>query len=65
MQSSTWLPINLYELGLEQNLNLTGNGEYGFDSVGLELADSGGLTLGHQIVAGTHKSQNVINYPGD
>lgn len=52
MQSSTWQAVNLYELGLESNLNYTGNGEYGVDTVGLQLPNSAGLTLTHQIVAG-------------
>jgi hypothetical protein len=60
VQSSTWNPISLYELGLEQNLNLTGNGEYGYDTVGLQLANSGGLTLKHQIVAGAYKSSSFL-----
>lgn len=50
--STTWVPINLYELGLETQLNYTGNGEYGFDTVGLQLPNSGGVSLQHQIVAG-------------
>ena len=67
-QSSTWESINLYELGLESNLNYTGNGEYGFDTVGLELPHSGGPTLEHQIVAGNYllpiayPSHNPIGY---
>ncbi|KAK2628788.1 hypothetical protein QTJ16_001891 [Diplocarpon rosae] len=51
-QSSTWIPENLYELGVGSNLNYTGNGEYGFDTVGLQLPQSGGTTLKRQIVAG-------------
>jgi hypothetical protein len=39
-------------LGLEDNLNYTGNGEYGFDTVGLQIQNSGGPTLNHQVVAG-------------
>lgn len=51
-KSSTWTPINLYALDLENDLNYTGNGEYGFDTVGLQLPNSGGISLAHQIVAG-------------
>ncbi|KAE8441242.1 hypothetical protein EG329_005606 [Mollisiaceae sp. DMI_Dod_QoI] len=36
----TWVPVP------------QGNGEYGFDTVGLQLPDSGGISLQHQIVAG-------------
>ncbi|KAG0648252.1 hypothetical protein D0Z07_5497, partial [Hyphodiscus hymeniophilus] len=50
--SSTWIPVNLYELGLDADLNYTGNGEYGFDTVGLQITDSGGVTLNDSIVAG-------------
>jgi hypothetical protein len=52
--SSTWQEAGLYNLGLEDNLNLTGNGEYGYDVVSLNGGNgtSGGLSLGHQIVAG-------------
>ena len=31
---------------------MTGNGDYGFDTVGLEIENSGGLTFPHQVVAG-------------
>ncbi len=51
------MPINLYELGLGSNLNYTGNGEYGFDTVGLQLPNSGGVELKHQIVAGKRPIQ--------
>ncbi|RDW82839.1 hypothetical protein BP6252_03951 [Coleophoma cylindrospora] len=51
--SSTWIPVSLFELGLEDHLNYTGNGEYGFDTVGLQLPQSGGISLEHQVVAGT------------
>lgn len=52
-ESSTWQEAGLYNLGLEDNLNLTGNGEYGYDVVSLNGGNSsGGLSLGHQIIAG-------------
>jgi hypothetical protein len=51
--SSTWTEAGLYNLGLEDNLNLTGNGLYGFDVVSLNGGNSsGGVSLGHQIIAG-------------
>ncbi|KAF2280771.1 acid protease [Westerdykella ornata] len=50
--SSSWKPIGLYNLYLAQELNYTGNGLYGFDTVGLMLQNSGGLTLENQVVAG-------------
>lgn len=51
-ESSTWSEINIFDLGLENNLGYDGNGDYGFDTVGLQIENSGGLTLGHQVVAG-------------
>ncbi|OCL08205.1 acid protease [Glonium stellatum] len=51
-QSSTWKLIGLYDLMLEQQLNYTGNGIYGLDTVGLMLQNSGGLSLTGQVVAG-------------
>ncbi|KAH7336039.1 aspartic peptidase domain-containing protein [Rhexocercosporidium sp. MPI-PUGE-AT-0058] len=51
--SSTWELINLYNLALEDHLDgYTGAGLYGFDTVGLQLPNSGGITLNHSIVAG-------------
>jgi hypothetical protein len=54
-QSSTWVPAgpsNLYPLSLEDPLNYTGNGYYGYDTVGLQLPNSDGISLTHQIVSG-------------
>ena len=51
-KSSTWDNNRLYELVLDKELNLTNNALYGFDSVGLQVDQSGGLELDHQIVAG-------------
>jgi hypothetical protein len=42
----------LFGLALEENLGYDGNGEYGFDTVGLQIQNSGGPILEHQIVAG-------------
>ena len=51
-QSSTWTANGLYELDIETSLNLSGNGQYGFDSIGLGFQDPGSPTLLHQVVAG-------------
>ncbi|TVY55363.1 hypothetical protein LCER1_G005644 [Lachnellula cervina] len=51
-QSTTWESINFYKLELEDILNYTGNGQYGFETIGLELQNSSGPTLTHQVVAG-------------
>ena len=42
----------MFRLGLAKNLNYTGVGSYGFDTVGLGLPNGGGAVLEHQIVAG-------------
>lgn len=50
-KSSTWKHIGQYELKLEEHLGYTGGGPFGFDTVGLQIANSGGITLEHQIMA--------------
>jgi hypothetical protein len=50
--SSSWKSIGLFNLILGHDVDMTGNGLYGFDTVGLMLPNSGGLTLETQIVAG-------------
>lgn len=62
-QSSSWDSIGLYELGLEANLNYTGNGKYGFETIGLEIQNSGGIILSHQIVAGLLLNTILLNHP--
>lgn len=51
-QSSTWKDRGLYAFDLEQNLNYSTNGDFGFDTVGLGLQPSSGPTLENQVVAG-------------
>ncbi|KAF2419597.1 acid protease [Tothia fuscella] len=48
--SKTWKSQGLYDLWIESNLGLTGNAEYGFDTVGLGYPGEGGLALEGQIV---------------
>ncbi|KAK0115902.1 hypothetical protein ONS95_012947 [Cadophora gregata] len=56
--SSTWVSNlanvsnNIYGLGLESALGLTGNGRYGFDDITLGFQGSGGPTLKNQTIAG-------------
>ncbi len=50
--SSTWVSKGIYQLDVETDLGYTGNGDFGFDTVGLEVENSGGLTLTDQLVAG-------------
>lgn len=61
-QSSSWESIGLYELGLDTNLNYTGNGRYGFETVGLQIQNSSGFTLTHQIVAGKRSLAQIFFY---
>lgn len=49
-ESSTWRQIGIYDLDLESHLNITGNGLYGFDTVGLMV--DGNATFENQIIAG-------------
>lgn len=44
-RSLSWKLIGLYDLALESELNLTGNGIMGFDNVGLQIQNSGGVAL--------------------
>lgn len=55
--SSTWVPNDIYNLGLEENLGYSANGQYGKDTVSLGWQGSGGPTLRDQVVAGI-ASQN-------
>ena len=51
-KSSSWELIGLYDLALETELNYTGNGMFGYDNVGLQIQNSGGLNLTKQVVSG-------------
>ena len=44
-RSTTWDPNGFYQLWIEKNLELSGNGEYGWDTVGLGLPGEEGPTL--------------------
>lgn len=50
--SSTWVLNEFFGLFYDSWLNLTGNGEFGFDTVGLSWQGSGGPTLNRTVVAG-------------
>lgn len=50
--SSTWKNIGIYTLVTEDDLGMNDNGLYGFDTVGLGLQNSGGITLQSQVIAG-------------
>jgi hypothetical protein len=53
-QSTTFSAQGVYELFLERNLNYTGAGRFGLDTVGLGLQGEGGSTLDQQIVSVYH-----------
>lgn len=51
--SSTWVAQGFYSLWTERNLNYSGSGEYGFDTVALGIQGGGSaLSLTGQVVAG-------------
>lgn len=50
--SSSWKSIGLYDLQLEHEMNMTGAGNYGLDTVGLMIQNSGGPSFPTQVVAG-------------
>lgn len=52
IQSSTWVPNSLLNLDIDDGLNLAGKGEFGFDTVGLDIQNPNGFTLTDQLVAG-------------
>ena len=56
-QSTSWRSNNasekgLFALGLETNLGYSGNGSYGYDTVGIGWQGSGGPSLNQQVVGG-------------
>jgi hypothetical protein len=51
-QSSTWSSIGQYSLGVEDQLNMSGVGLFGYDNVLLGLATDQNVSIGHQPVAG-------------
>jgi hypothetical protein len=50
--STTWDDIGIYTTDLETNIGINANGMYGFDTVGLQVENSGGIQQTHQVVAG-------------
>ena len=48
--SLTWVANSVYNLGIEDNLGLDTNADYGFDTVTLGWQGSGGPTVEHAIV---------------
>lgn len=50
--SNSWVDAGLFQLDVERNLNYNGNGNSGFDTVGLGWHRSDGPSLEHQVVVG-------------
>ena len=61
--SSTWDEDRIYNLLFEQDLNYTGNGLYGFDTVGLGFANQG-VVIQNQTVAGIVQPDFWMGYIG-
>ncbi|OCL05001.1 acid protease [Glonium stellatum] len=63
--SSTWSTIGVYSLDLENGLNYTGNGIYGYDRVALGMAsDTSALSLDKQIVTGIAEMDYYMGHIG-
>ncbi|CAI6292567.1 unnamed protein product [Periconia digitata] len=63
-RSTTWNQVGLYKLGLEENLNYTGAALYGLDNLGLNVPQSGGVTLPRQIVGGVATKDYYLGHFG-
>ncbi|ORY19593.1 aspartic peptidase domain-containing protein [Clohesyomyces aquaticus] len=50
--SLTWVPNSIFELGIEENLDVNVFGDFGFDTVTLGWQGSGGPSVEHSILAG-------------
>ncbi|KAM0254394.1 hypothetical protein ACHAQJ_006863 [Trichoderma viride] len=50
--SKTWKDIGPFNLGFEDVLGFTDNGEFGYDTVGLGYLGSGGPVVNHSVIAG-------------
>ena len=55
--STSWFNYDVFTLGLEDNLEMNANGQFGKDTVALDWQGSGGPKLDSQIVAGIATQQ--------
>ena len=68
--SSSWQALGVFSLDFETNLDYepnvsyVGQGVYGFDTVGLQVENSGGITINHQVVAGIAMKQVYLGIFG-
>lgn len=63
-ESTTWNDQKYYNLAFQSNLGYSGNGNYGYDSVGVGLEVTGGPTLPDQVVAGIQTKQFYVGMFG-
>ncbi|KAF2671392.1 acid protease [Microthyrium microscopicum] len=62
--STTFAQQGLYDLGLEKQLNYSGNAIFGYDTVALGYAGEGGPSLNHQIVGALAKEDYWFGHLG-
>ena len=63
--SSTWENEGIYNLLFEENLNYSGNGLYGFDTVSLGFANNNAsVTMQNQTIAGIVQDDFWMGYIG-
>lgn len=65
-KSTTWSQLGkgYFELSVEQHLNISANGLYGHDTLGLGVKGSGGPTLQSQIIGGIGAEQYYLGMFG-
>ncbi|KAF1965293.1 acid protease [Bimuria novae-zelandiae CBS 107.79] len=51
-ETQSWHQIGIYEMGIRPEIGFDASALYGLDNVGLQVANSGGPTLGNMVVAG-------------
>lgn len=52
LESSTWHEIGIYQVAARDELRYNASGLYGLDTLGLNIANSGGPTLQNQVISG-------------
>ena len=62
--SSTWVTEGVFNLGMEANLGLLGNGFFGYDTVGFGLGAGNGLEIDNVTVAGFVTPDFYLGYFG-
>lgn len=63
--STTWQYKGEYNLSIEQNLDrYSDSGDYGFDAMGLGLADSGGVRLDSQMITAISTKDFYLGHLG-